>query len=148
MPDFIKRRRLARLIDKCATKMADVEIPEKGWVASVRHGLGMSAEQVAKRKGVSRNAVYQAERSELEGGVSIKQMQNLAAAMGGRFVYAIVLDARIEDILYRQAIKKAKHLILEERDIGSWSNDDRQDWIEDKAAELLHDFPADFWEEA
>ena len=75
-------------------------------------------------------------------------MQNLAAAMGGRFVYAIVPDARIDDVLYRQALKRAKHLAQEERDQASWSNDDRQDWIEDKAAELLHDFPADFWEDA
>lgn len=148
MPDFIKRRRLARMIDKTAVQMVDVEVPEKGWIASVRQALGMSAEQVAKRKGVSRNAVYQAERSELEGGVSIKQMQNLATAMGGRFVYAIVPDARVEDTLYRQALKKAKHLLLEERDHVFWSADDRQDWVEDKAAELLHDFPPDFWEEA
>lgn len=148
MRNFIKRRRLARLIDRSAQQMANVERPEKGWIASVRYALGMSAEQVAKRRGVSRNAVYQAERSELDGGVSIKQMQNLAAAMGGRFVYAIVPDDRIEDILYRQAIKKAKCLILEERESMTWSNDDRQDWIEDKAAELLHDFPADFWEDA
>ncbi len=148
MSDFIKRRRLARMIDASSKQMAEIERPEKGWIASVRHALCMSAEQVAKRKGVSRNAVYQAERSELDGGVSLKQMQNLAAAMGGRFVYAIVPDARIEDILYRQAMRKAACLILEERDSRSWSKDDRQDWIEDKAAELLHDFPADFWEEA
>ena len=148
MPDFMKRRRLARLIDASAARMEGVEVPERGWIASVRHALGMSAEQVAKRKGVSRNAVYQAERSELDGGVSLKQMQNLAAAMGGRFVYAIVPDDRSEDVLYRHAVKKAKHLILEERDHQAWSRDDRQDWIEDKAAELLHDFPADFWDDA
>ena len=146
MPDFMKRRRLSRLIDKTATQMAQVECPEKGWVSTVRQALGMSAEQVAKRKGVSRNAVYQAERSELEGGVSIKQMENLAAAMGGRFVYAIVPDARIDDLLYRQALKKAKQLIEHETGSAAWPMDDRQDWIEDKAAELLHDFPPDFWD--
>ena len=148
MPDFMKRRRLARLIDKSTAKIADVEMPEKGWIATVRNALGMSAEHVAKRKGVSRNAVYQAERSELDGGVSIKQMQNLATAMGGRFVYAIVPDDRIETLIYQHAMKKAKRLILEEPDISSWSSDNKQDWIEDKAAELLHDFPADFWEDA
>ncbi|WP_424969577.1 helix-turn-helix domain-containing protein [Dinoroseobacter sp. S76] len=147
MPDFLKRRRLARMIDASAKQMGNVERPEKGWIASVRYALGMSAEQVAKRKGVSRNAVYQAERSELDGGVSINQMQRLAAAMGGRFVYAIVPDERIEDLLYRQALKKAKHFIQEEPDSAKWSNDDRQDWIEDKAAELLHDFPTDFWDD-
>jgi len=146
MPDFIKRRRLARMIDNTAKKMTEIEMPEKGWIASVRNALGMSAEHVGKRKGVSRNAVYQAERSELEGGVSLKQMEQLATAMGGKFVYAIVPDARIEDLLYLQALKRAKHLVLEQSGQVDWSDDDRQDWIEDKAAELLHDFPSDFWE--
>lgn len=147
MPDFIKRRRLARMIDKNAKLLADVEFPEKGWIASVRQALGMPAEQVAKRKGVTRNAVYQAERNELEGGVSLKQMEQLATAMGGHFVYAIVPDSRIEDLLYRQALKKAKTLLREEKDHATWSADDQQDWVEDKAAELLHDFPPHFWED-
>lgn len=145
MSDFMKRRRLARIIDAAGRQIADVERPEKGWIASFRSALGMSADQVAQRKGVSRNAVYQAERSELDGGVSLKQMQHLAAAMGGRFVYAIVPETRIDDMRYRQAISKAKRLALDESESGSWSNDERQDWIEDKAAELLHDFPSDFW---
>ncbi len=145
MPDFLKRRRLARVIDKTARSMADVAMPEKGWISTVRQALGMSAEYVAKRKGVSRNAVYQAERSELDGGVSLKQMHQLAAAMGGRFVYAIVPDARIEELLYAQAVRKAKSLLLLEEDQETWSSDERHDWVEDKAAELLHDFPPDFW---
>ena len=148
MPDFIKRRRLGRMIDKTAAQIAEVELPQKGWISTMRQAMGMSAEYVARRKGVSRNAVYQAERAELDGGVSIKQMENLAAAMGGRFVYAIVPNARVDDILYRHALKKAKRLIAQDVDSSAWPDDDRQDWIEDKAAELLHDFPADFWEDA
>ncbi len=146
MPDFMEQRRLARMIDRTAKQVVDVPRPEKGWIATVRRALGMSAEQVAVRKGVSRNAVYQAERNELEGAVSLKQMDQLAKAMGGRFVYAIVPDGRIEDIKYRQAITKAKAMSKDEPGFGSWSADDRQDWIEDKAAELLHDAPPHFWE--
>ena len=146
MPDFMEQRRLARLIDKTSQQLVAVPVPEKGWIASVRRALGMSAEQVALRKGVSRNAVYQAERSEKEGAVSLKQMDQLAKAMGGRFVYAIVPDGRIEDIKYRQAIAKAKEMTRHEPDFSTWSADDRQDWIEDKAAELLHEMPPHFWE--
>lgn len=146
MPDFLHRRRLARMIDRTASQMSGVAMPEKGWIVSVRHALGMSAEQVARRKGVSRNAVYQAERSEQDGAVSIKQMEQLAAAMGARFVYAIVPEERIEDLKYAQAMKLAHALIAEEPEANTWSADDRQDWIEDKAAELLHDTPPTFWD--
>jgi len=147
MPDFLERRRLARFVDRSAKQLSDIQPPERGWIATVRLALGMSAEQVARRKGVSRNAVYQAERSEKDGAVSIKQMENLAKAMGGRFVYAIVPDGRIEDLKYRNARQKAQLFLSEEPGASDWDTDEIQDWLEDKAAELLHDMPSDFWDE-
>lgn len=148
MPDFMEQRRLARMIDKTTQQLGDVPVPEKGWISALRRALGMSAEQVGARKGVSRNAVYQAERSEQDGAVSLKQMEMLARAMGGRFVYAIVPDGRIEDMKYKHALKKAKALIKDEPGAAQWSADEAQDWVEDKAAELIHDMPPTFWEDA
>ena len=146
MPDFIQRRRWARILDRSAEQFADRPIPEKGWIATMRLALGMSAEQVATRKGVSRNAVYQAERSEKEGAVSIKQMEQLAAAMGGKFVYAIVPDEPIEQLKYRQAQRRARLMARDEVGFKGWSKDEQQDWIDDAAAQQLHDMPSDFWE--
>lgn len=148
MPDFMQRRRLARMLDRSAEQFAGSSRPEKGWIATMRLALGMSAEQVALRKGVSRNAVYQAERSEKEGSVSIKQMENLAAAMGGTFVYAIVPNAPIEQLRYQQALKRARTLAQQQADFANWSVDERQDWIDDAAAQQLHDMPTDFWEDS
>ncbi len=148
MPDFIEQRRLARMIDRAAKQFDGIDPPERGWIASVRRALGMSADYVAKRKGVSRNAVYQAERSEKDGAVSLRQMEQLATAMGGKFVYAIIPDGRIEDMKYKQAVAKAKKLLTDEPEAASWSKEDREDWVDDKAAELVHDMPANFWEDA
>lgn len=112
----------------------------------MRLALGMSAEHVAKRKGVSRNAVYQAERSEQDGAISLKQMENIAAAMGGKFVYAIIPDAPIEQLKYNQALRRAKAIALDEPNFATWSHDDQQDWVDDTTAQLLHDVPSDFWD--
>lgn len=147
MPSFMEQRRLARLVDRAAKQIEPIERPQGGWISAVRKALGMSAEQVAQRKGVSRNAVYQAERSEKEGAVSLKQMELLAAAMGCKFVYAIVPESRIEDMKYQQAHRKAVQLAAGEPDFATWSKDDQQDWVDDKAAELLHDMPSHFWED-
>lgn len=111
----------------------------------MRQALSMSAEDVASRKGVSRNAVYQAERSEKEGSISLKQMDRLARAMGGRFVYAIVPDAPIEALKYQQALEKARVQSRAEKGFASLPDDEQQDWIEDYAAQLLQDMPANFW---
>ncbi len=142
----MEQRRLARWIDRAASNLDRVETPERGWISTMRRALGMSAEFVARRKGVSRNAVYQAERSEQDGAVSLKQMEQLAAAMGGKFVYAIVPDGRVEDMKYRHARDKATALLAHEDAVSSWSVEERADWIDDKIAELLHDMPSDFWE--
>ncbi len=147
MPDFMERRRLARILDRSAERFAGISNPKKGWIVTMRHALGMSAEQVARRKGVTRNAVYQAERSEKEGSVSLKQMENLAAAMGGTFVYAIVPNAPIEQLKYQHALRRAHGMAIQEEGSENWSKDDLQDWVDDATAQQIHDMPADFWEE-
>lgn len=148
MPDFMERRRLARMLDRSAEQFAGMPSPDKGWIATMRYALGMSAEQVARRKGVSRNAIYQAERSEKEGTISLKQMENLAAAMGGTFVYAIVPDAPVEQLKYQHASRRARRMAAQNEDFKNWSVDDQQDWIDDAVAQNIHDMPADFWDES
>ena len=147
MPDFMERRRLTRLLDSAAKRIADLEAPQRGWIAAMRGALGMSAEHVAQRKGVSRNAVYQAERSEKDGAVSLKQMDQLATAMGGTFVYAIIPNKRIDEMKYRQAKLKATLQLKDIEAAARWSSDEKQDWIDDKAAELMHDMPSHFWDD-
>lgn len=146
MPDFFQRRRLARLLDRSAAQFDGSTIPEKGWIATMRLALGMSAEQVATRRSVSRNAIYQAERSELDGAISLKQMESLAIAMGGKFVYAIVPDAPIEKLKYDQALRNARAAATSEIGFAQWPINEQQDWIDDKAAQLLHDMPPRFWD--
>ena len=147
MPDFIQRRRWARMLDRSAAQFSDHPVPEKGWIATMRLALGMSAEHVASRKGVSRNAVYQAERSEKEGAVSLKQMDNLAKAMGGKFVYAIVPDHPVEQLKYQQAVRRAVAMARDAPGYDTWPADEQQDWIDDAAAQQLHDMPSDFWDD-
>jgi predicted DNA-binding mobile mystery protein A len=146
MPDFLQRRRLARILDRSAVQLGNIRQPEKGWIATMRLALGMSAENVARRKGVSRNAVYQAERSEQDGAISLKQMEAIAKAMGGTFVYAIVPSAPVEQLKHQQAVHRAHALSAQEPAYAKWSINDQQDWIDDATAKLLHDMPPSFWD--
>jgi hypothetical protein len=100
----------------------------------------------AVRKGVSRNAVCQTERSEKVGAVSLKQMERLADAMGGVFVYAIVPNETVEGLRYKQAFENAQAMTLEEPCFDAMSMDERQDWMDDVIAEQLHYMPSDFWD--
>ncbi|MCR9196529.1 MAG: mobile mystery protein A [Hyphomonas sp.] len=146
------RKQYVQIVDRTAQQLANLKTPAEGWLSMLRKALGMSGAQVAERAGVTRAAIYQAERNERNGAITINQMQKFAAAMDGRFVYAIVPDGgRVEDVLRAQARRKAEerirrasaHMALEKQALTPAQTAQR---IDDLADELLREMPPDFWE--
>lgn len=145
------RRQTIRALDSAAQQVAGLKAPREGWITAMRKALGMSAPELAKRLGVTKPAIYQAERKERDGGVTLGHMERLAEAMGGKFVYAIVPDGQIEDVLREQARKKAEavvrrasaHMALEKQSLTSKQMREEIDRLTD---ELLRERPSDFWE--
>ena len=145
------KRQYARALNSAASQVAGLKAPREGWIGTMRKALGMSAPELAKRLGVTKPAIYQAERKEREGGVTLGHMERLAEAMGGKFVYAIVPDGQIEDILRDQARAKAEavvrrasaHMALEKQ---SLSSEKMREEIERLAEQILRERPSDFWE--
>ncbi|NSX54800.1 mobile mystery protein A [Parasulfitobacter algicola] len=145
------RRQYLRLVDNAAKQLRSLRMPANGWLVTVRKALGMSGAEVAARMGVSRNAIYQAERNERDQAITIAQMEKVAAAMGCRFVYAVVPEKSLEDVIRAQAFKKAEarirrvsaHMSLEQQSLTKAQTDER---IAMLAQELVRDMPPDFWE--
>ena len=143
-------RQYARIMNNAAQEVSSLKTPNEGWIKTMRKALGMSAPDLARHLGVTKPAIYQAERKERDQGITLKQMQRLANAMGGKFVYAIVPDGKIEDILHNQARAKAKsivanasvHMALEDQLL---SPELLQEEIERVATRLLIERPLDFW---
>src|SRR5690606_33043519 len=102
-------------------------ISHEGWIRTVSKAVGMSGEQLERRVGGKRAAISNTEKAELVGGVTLKNMQQMAEGLGCRFVYAIVPEKQLEDILDAQARKKAldivnrtnKHMALESQSLSS-----------------------------
>ncbi|WP_404404503.1 mobile mystery protein A [Pelagibacterium halotolerans] len=146
------RKQYVQIVDRTARQLESLRKPSEGWLSVLRKALGMSGAEVAARAGVSRNAVYQAERNERDGAITINQMHKLAEAMGGRFVYAIVAESgQVEDIIRTQARRKAEarimrasaHMALEKQSLTTEQTAQR---IEDLADEFIRDMPPGFWE--
>jgi predicted DNA-binding mobile mystery protein A len=138
-----------RIVDG-ATSYVGVQTPPEGWLRTVRKALGMSGAQLAKKMGVTRARVAQAEHAELNGGVTLKSMRATAEAMGCRFVYAIVPPVRIEDVIMTQARKKAKaivgtaskHMALEKQTLPTEKISQE---VERLTREIAQEMPPDFW---
>lgn len=145
------RRQYVRAANKAAGQMLDIGRPNEGWVAVVRKALAMSGAQLARRMGVSKSAVYQVERLEPEGGVTLRQMEKLAEALGCRFVYAIVPEGQIDDVITKQARSKAEamihrasaHMALEQQSLPAEQINAE---IKRQADDLIRTMPSDFWD--
>lgn len=146
------KRQYARLVDRMAEKMDGATVPPEGWLATMRKAIGMSGPQLAKRIDVTKAAIYQAERKELEGAISLKQLQKLAASMDSKLVYAIVPNKPVKAIVTHQAKLKANaivqqastHMGLEKQSLSKSQNQEEADRI---AAELAKEMPTDLWNE-
>jgi predicted DNA-binding mobile mystery protein A len=139
------------IVDSAATTVAGLTTPPEGWLRTVRKALGMSGAELARKMGVTRARVTQAEHAELSGGVTLKSMQATAEAMGCRFVYVIIPSSgRIEDVITAQARKRAmaivgtasKHMALENQKLP---DDKIAEEVERLTREIAQEMPPDFW---
>ena len=147
------KRQYMRMVDRAVEQIGSLKMPPEGWLTTMRKALGMSVPQLARRAGVTKAAIYQAERQEREGGITIRQMEKLAGSLDGRFIYAIVpAHGDIRDRLRVQARAKAEgivrrtssHMALENQ---SLTNEQIVQEMERLANRLVHDMPSDFWDE-
>jgi len=137
-------------VDRAKHQVAGLFVPSEGWIRTVRTALGMSGAQLGRRLGVTRASVSNTEKAELNGGVTLKAMQQMAEGMGCRFVYAIVPEKNIEDVVYRRAMEKAReqvkaasvHMALEEQALTS---DKLEAEIKRLADEMLNKTSSALW---
>lgn len=144
-------RQYQAIVDRAAAGSAgEIGVPPEGWIATVRRALGMSGAELARRLGVTRARISKAERAEIQGGVTLRTMHAAAEAMGCRFVYAIVPDGRIEDVVAAQARRKAQalvrkasdHMALESQSLSAEQNAAE---VERLAREFLRNAPSGLW---
>lgn len=145
------RRQYIRIADAAAHQLSGMRKPAEGWLTTLRKALGMSGAEVAQRLGISRNAIYQAERNERENAITLSQMEKIAEAMGCTLVYAIIPKGSVDEVIRAQARRKAEarirrvstHMALEQQALSKAQTEER---IEALAAELMRDMPPDFWQ--
>jgi predicted DNA-binding mobile mystery protein A len=94
---------------------ADLEpiraIPRLGWIRAVRGALGMSQAVLAGRLGVSAAAVNKLEQAERHGGITIRKLAEVAAALDCTLVYALVPHSTLEQTVTTQARRVAAEML-------------------------------------
>lgn len=135
------------------TKLDQPSPPRGGWVKAIRQALGMSTSQLASRLGVTRQAVLDLERREVEANVTLATLKKAADAMECDLLYAVVPRRPIREMLWTRARAIAAHRLrriahsmdLEEQSVPPQEFDHQ---VEDLAAQIMRDFPRELWSES
>ncbi|MCR9261197.1 MAG: mobile mystery protein A [Pseudomonadaceae bacterium] len=117
--------------------------PPKGWVKAIREALGMTAEQLAARMGVTKPRIYTLEKAEIDGALTLESLQRAANALDCELVYALVPRHPLETVIQQRAIHEAKKrmrstahtMSLEDQSVDEA---DQRKQIEALAKELEH----------
>jgi predicted DNA-binding mobile mystery protein A len=107
-----------------------VSKPQAGWIRAIREGLRMNRRQLGERLSLSTSRIQRIEADENSGSVTLRTMQQTAAAMDCVFVYAILPRTSLEENIENQALLKAAQqlgtvnqtMVLEDQAISSSEN--------------------------
>ena len=81
--------------------------PNQGWIRAIRQALGMTAEQLGHRLGITQATLSGLEASEINDSIRLETLRKAAEAMHCTLVYALVPNTSLEEIVQDQARKVA-----------------------------------------
>ncbi len=99
----LARRQLDQRLERVRDVLPDLRAPGGGWIGTLRSALGMSQEDLARRLGVTRQAISQLEHREVEGSATLNALKAAAEALEGELAYTIVPARSIQETLEARA---------------------------------------------
>jgi len=96
---------------KRKTFLSDIEVPREGWIREIRNALKMTDSQVSRKLSITPSAVKKFEKNELKGTINLNSLQKIADVLNCKFVYVLVPNDTLENIIDSQVEKVATKMI-------------------------------------
>ena len=130
----------------------NVAMPPSGWIYAIRFALGISAQQLANKLSVTRQAIKQFENNEKNGTITVKSLREAARAMDMQFVYALIpIDGSLEQLIDRKAKELATQIVL--RTSNTMKLEDQENTkeriekaIEERTIAIKNEMPKALWD--
>jgi len=85
----LRVKQLDRALESLATARV-VPRPQKGWIRAIREAIGVSAGELGRTLGSSRQLPLQFEKAEAKESITLKSLRNVANALDCDVIYALV----------------------------------------------------------
>lgn len=148
----VGRARL-RQLDELLETLSVPARPAHGWVKTLREALGMTQKQLGRRLEMTPQGVSELERQESTGKINLDTLSKAAEQMGCGVQYVLVPKSTLNDVVERQARKRAREKLLginasQSLEDARLSNEQMQRSVDDLANELKLERARDLWDEA
>ena len=132
-------------------EIKNIEVPERGWVYTIRTALNMTLQQLGHKVGITSQGVKDIEKRELSGSISIKSLKEIGKALDMQFVYGFVSNHHsIDQFIELKAHELAKKIVLNNLNASvenkELSEDALQQEIEYFAREIKREIPKSLWD--
>ncbi len=132
--------------------LAHLIMPSKGWIHAIRNSLGISLEQLSRKLGKTKQSVQQYEKREQDGSITIKTLQEAAAAMEMQLVYVFLpKDGSLDALVEKKAKQMAVYIV--KRSTQTMALEDQgptseyvKDAILEKTTLLKNEMPKILWD--
>jgi predicted DNA-binding mobile mystery protein A len=102
-------------LDKKLRKYKKIEpsdVPEKGWIHSIRKSLNMTMEQLGKRLNMTRQGIKKIEEREESESISLKSLNEVAKALDLKLVYGFApINKSLAELVEQRAKKVATRIV-------------------------------------
>lgn len=148
----IRKLQIEQLDAKLAQYAHFPEIPAKGWVHGIRTALKMSFRQLGARLSITAQSAQELEAREQNGNITLKSLQEVAAALNSRLVYGFVpRDGSFDTMLEKQALSVARKIVM--RTDNTMKLEDQQvkkerieKAVQELADEIKREMPRYLWD--
>jgi len=145
-------RQATRRLDAALRGLQLPARPRKGWIRAIREALGMTQNQLARRMGITRQAVALTEASELDQSATLGRLKRAAQELGCELQYVLVPRVPLERIIADQALRRAAKKLgrvnqSHALEASVMSADSMSSTVADLARELELNRAADLWDE-
>jgi len=141
-----------KILDQKLSQYSKVNfsVPKNGWIKAIREALGMTTTQLGERMKIAASNITILENREINKKTTLETMERAATAMGCKFVYTLVPDVSLEEVVRTQAKKSAKSLIQEihhhmKLEKQKVSAEVEKEQVDELAEEILNKMDSRLW---
>ena len=132
--------------------LINFNIPQNGWVNTIRLALKMSLRQLGNRLKISPQSMKEIEEREVSGAITLKALKEVGAVLDMKLIYGFIPKSNsIEEMIEKRAIELAKEIVL--RTSQTMKLEDQENSkirlekaIKNKAEEIKNKMPKYLWE--